>query len=61
MRTRYSDDQQTVDEVFASFFDDQASIDKVRAAAGLGHDPVLWSRLAETRGDGNGASDIGRR
>ena len=52
MRTRYSDDQQVVDDVFAAFFDREAGIEKVRAAANLGHDRDLWARLAETGAPG---------
>ena len=52
MRTRYSEDQLAVDEMFAGFFANESPTTRIRAAAALGHDPDLWSKLAETGAPG---------
>ena len=47
MRTRYSQDQQAVAEVFGGLFAAEAASEAVRAAeAGCGFDPGLWRTLA---------------
>ena len=48
MRTRLTDDEEAVREVFAGFFANESPVEVVRAAEPLGHDPALWSKLAET-------------
>ena len=47
MRTRYSEDQQAVQEAFGDLFAREATPEAVRAAeAGCGFDPGLWRTLA---------------
>ena len=47
MRTRYSEDQQAVGEVFGDLFAREATPEAVRAAeAGCGFDRALWDKLA---------------
>ncbi len=46
MRTRYSEDQQAVREVFGDLFSREATLEAVRAAEeGCGFDPALWDKL----------------
>jgi alkylation response protein AidB-like acyl-CoA dehydrogenase len=52
MRTRLTDDEEAVREVFAGFFANESPIEVVRAAEPLGHDPELWSKLAATGAPG---------
>lgn len=52
MHLRPTDDEHTIDEVFAAFFSTEVTTDRVRAAESLGHDADLWRRLAETGAHG---------
>ena len=52
MRTRLSDDEEAVREVFASFFANESPVETVRGAEPLGHDAALWSRLNATGAPG---------
>ena len=56
MRTRYSEDQEAVREVFGELFAREASSDLVRsAAAGCGFDRGLWDKLAAAGAPGMAA------
>ena len=52
MRTRLSDDELAVKEVFDGFFANESPIDVVRAAEPGGHDARLWAKLAATGAPG---------
>lgn len=52
MRTRMTDDEQAIREVFAGFFDKECPTAVVRAAQPSGHDPDLWSKLCATGAPG---------
>jgi alkylation response protein AidB-like acyl-CoA dehydrogenase len=52
MRTRPTEDEDAVREVFAGFFANESPIEVVRAAEPDGHDPDLWSKLAATGAPG---------
>lgn len=52
MHLRPTDDELAIDEVFEAFFTAEVSPAGIRASEGLGHDPDLWRRLAETGAPG---------
>ncbi|MDG2027922.1 MAG: acyl-CoA dehydrogenase family protein [Acidimicrobiales bacterium] len=52
MRTRLTDDETAVKEVFDGFFANESPIAIVRAAEPQGHDSELWSKLAATGAPG---------
>jgi alkylation response protein AidB-like acyl-CoA dehydrogenase len=43
-----TDEQRGVREVFAAFFEKEATPERVRAAEPVGHDPAMWTRIIET-------------
>jgi alkylation response protein AidB-like acyl-CoA dehydrogenase len=43
-----SEEQQQLIDTFASFYDKECPVERVRAAEPLGHDSDLWSHLCET-------------
>ena len=52
MRTRLTEDEEAVKEVFDGFFANESPVEVVRAAEPGGHDPELWAKLAETGAPG---------
>ncbi|MEM7139845.1 MAG: acyl-CoA dehydrogenase [Actinomycetota bacterium] len=48
MRTRLTDDEEAVKEVFDGFFANESPIEVVRAAEPLGFDAELWDKLVAT-------------
>lgn len=52
MRTRMTDDEEAIHEVFAGFFDKECPTSVVRAAEPSGHDPNLWAKLCATGAPG---------
>lgn len=52
MRTRLTDDEEAVKEVFDGFFAHESPPEVVRAAEPGGHDPELWAKLAQTGAPG---------
>ena len=52
MRTRLTDDEEAVKEVFDGFFAHESPPEVVRAAEPGGHDPGLWAKLAQTGAPG---------
>ncbi len=56
MRTRLTDDEAAVRDVFAGFFANESPIEVVRAAVPLGHDAALWRKLVEMGAPGMAVS-----
>ena len=54
MELGLGDEQQAIDELFASFFEKECPPERVRGAEPLGFDPELWMRFAETGAPGMG-------
>ena len=52
MRTRLTDDEGAIRDLFVGFFANESPIETVRAAAPLGHDAGLWTKLREIGGPG---------
>jgi len=52
MRTRMTDDEEAIREVFAGFFEKECPTSVVRAAEPSGHDAGLWSKLCATGAPG---------
>lgn len=52
MRTRMTEDEEAIHDVFAGFFDNESPISVLRAAQPLGHDSDLWSKLSLTGAPG---------
>ena len=51
-----SADQETIQDVFSSFFAEQTGPESVRNSMPLGFDPKAWERLSETGAPGMGVS-----
>ena len=52
-----TEDQETIREVFAAFFDGETGPERARAAEPLGVDAAAWERLLETGAPGMGVSE----
>lgn len=52
MRTRLTDDEEAVQEVFVGFFTNESPVEVVRAAEPGGHDADLWAKLVATGAPG---------
>ena len=52
MRTRLTEDEIAVKEVFDGFFANESPVEVVRSAEPAGHDPDLWAKLAATGAPG---------
>ncbi len=52
MRTRLTDDEEAVRDVFAGFFGNESAIEVVRGAEPGGHDHDLWTKLVATGAPG---------
>jgi len=60
MRTRLTDDEEAIRDVFAGFFDKECPTSVVRAAEPSGHDAGLWTKLCATGAPGMALpSDVG--
>jgi len=67
MRTRLTNDEETIRDMFAGFFNKECPTSVVRAAEPSGHDPDLWAKLCATGApgmampSGMGGGDAGLR
>ena len=52
MYLRLSPDEESIKDIFVSFFDAECSIERVRNAEESGFDATAWERFIETGGPG---------